>query len=574
MPSQLDLDLERAFEKHYAPGGLLQTAPFHVQRFGVDMPVLVQSPPALPQYLAYFSMQNAEKEFLVDGDIRLTFGEAYAAARAAAGGLVAGHGVQKGDFVGIAARNSANWIVAYMAVLIAGGCAALLNGWWQGGELAEGIRLGPCKLVIADDRLSRRLEGLDHGAKVLELRHDCPPAKGLAAFTANGGGADTPVPEVTGDDRATMLFTSGSTGRSKGAWSDHRGVTQATMNYLAQSIAVLGLMEERGELPSSQPTALVNVPLFHVTGEVPLLLQSYAMGRKLVMMPKWDAEAAMRLIEQEKVTYFVGVPLMSYEIATHPERDKYDLTSCVTFAGGGAPRPVEHVTRIKEALPQAFPILGYGLTETNGVGAGNFNENYMAKPGSTGRASPPLVELGILDPDISDGPGKVLPQGEVGEVCIRSICNFIGYWNNEEATRDAFTADGWFRSGDLGYLDEDAYLYIVDRKKDIVIRGGENISTVEVEGEIYAHPDVAEASVFGLPDERFGEVPAAVYLTEEGRDLSPEALREFVAGRIAPFKVPAQFWRVSEALPRLGTEKVDKRALRERYTAEWQARQG
>jgi acyl-CoA synthetase (AMP-forming)/AMP-acid ligase II len=574
MPSQLDLDLERAFERHYAAGGLLQTAPFHVARFGVDMPVLVQSPPALPQYLAYFSMQHAEKEFLVDGDVRLTFGEVYAAAREAAGGLVAGHGVQKGDFVGIAARNSANWIVAYMAVLIAGGCAALLNGWWQGGELAEGIRLGPCKLVIADDRLARRLEGLDHGARVLALRHDCPPAEGLAAFTADGGGAETPVPEVTGDDRATMLFTSGSTGRSKGAWSDHRGVTQATMNYLAQSIAVLGLMEERGELPSSQPTALVNVPLFHVTGEVPLLLQSYAMGRKLVMMAKWDAETAMRLIEQEKVTYFVGVPLMSYEIATHPDRDKYDLSSCVTFAGGGAPRPIEHVSRIKEALPNAFPILGYGLTETNGVGAGNFNENYMAKPGSTGRASPPLVELGILDSEIGDGPGKVLAQGEVGEVCIRSICNFIGYWNNDEATSEAFTSDGWFRSGDLGYLDEDAYLYVVDRKKDIVIRGGENISTVEVEGEIYAHPDVAEASVFGLPDERFGEVPAAVYLTEDGRDLSPEELREFLASRIAPFKVPAKFWRVTEALPRLGTEKVDKRALRERYTAEWQAQQG
>jgi non-ribosomal peptide synthetase component F len=194
MPSQLDLDLERAFEKHYAPGGLLQTAPLHVARFGVDMPVLVQSPPALPQYLAYFSMQNAEKEFLVDGDIRLTFAEAYAAAREAAGGLVAGHGVQKGDFVGIAARNSANWIVAYMAVLIAGGCATLLNGWWQGGELVEGIRLGPCKLVIADDRLSGRLNGLDHGAKVLPLRHDCPPGEGLAAFTANGGRADTPSP--------------------------------------------------------------------------------------------------------------------------------------------------------------------------------------------------------------------------------------------------------------------------------------------------------------------------------------------------------------------------------------------
>jgi acyl-CoA synthetase (AMP-forming)/AMP-acid ligase II len=419
--------------------------------------------------------------------------------------------------------------------------------------------------VIADDRIARRLEGLDHGARLVPLRHDCPPAEGLAALTAHGGGADTPLPDVTGDDRATMLFTSGSTGRSKGAWSDHRGVTQATMNYLAQSIAVLGLMEERGELPASQPTALVNVPLFHVTGEVPLLLLSYAIGRKLVMMPKWDAEQAMRLIEQEKVTYFVGVPLMSYEIATHPNKDKYDLSSCVSFAGGGAPRPIEHVARIKQALPNAFPLLGYGLTETNGVGAGNFNENYLAKPGSTGRASPPLVELGILDDD-----GRVLPQGEVGEVCIRSICNFVGYWQNEPATQEAFTRHGWFRSGDLGYLDEDQYLFIVDRKKDIVIRGGENISTVEVEGAIYAHPDVAEASVFGLPDARLGEVPAAVYLTEEGRTLDAETLRAFVAERIAPFKVPVKLWEVNEALPRLGTEKVDKRALRAKYTAEWE----
>ncbi|QGN54858.1 class I adenylate-forming enzyme family protein [Novosphingobium sp. Gsoil 351] len=564
MPSQLDLDLERAFERHYAPGGLLETAQFRVARFGVDMPLLVQAPPALPQYLAHFSAANAEKEFIVDGPLRLTFAEAYAAAREAAGGLVAGHGVRKGDFVGIAARNSGCWIVAYMAVIMAGGCATLLNGWWQGSELAEGIRLGPCKLVLADAGRAKRLEGLDHGATILPLLHDCPPAQGLAALTAKGGGADTALPEVGPDDRATMLFTSGSTGQSKGAWSDHRGVTQGTMNYLAQSIAVLGLMEERGELPSSQPTALVNVPLFHVTGEVPLLLQSYALGRKLVLMPKWDATEAMRLIEAEKITYFVGVPLMSYEIATHPDKDKYDLSTCVTFAAGGAPRPAEHVSRLREALPHSFPILGYGLTETNGVGAGNFNENYLAKPGSTGRASPPLAELGILDDD-----GKMLPQETIGEVCIRSICNFVGYWNNPEATAAAFTADGWFRSGDLGYLDEDAYLFIVDRKKDIIIRGGENISSIEVETALYAHPDVAEASVFGLPDERFGEVPVAVYQAEEGRTLDPEALRAFVAGEIAPFKVPAKFWQVTEPLPRLGTEKVDKRALRTRYAAEW-----
>ena len=565
MPSQLDLDLERAFERHYAPGGLLETAPVRIAQFGVNMPALVQSPPALPQYLAHFCAANADKEFIVDGPLRLTFAQAYAAARVAAGGLIAGHGVKVGDFVGIAARNSANWIIAYMAVLMAGGCATLLNGWWQGGEMVDAIVLGPCKLVLADAARAKRLDGLDHGATIVLFDHDCAPEQGLAALTANGGGANTALPEVAGDDRATMLFTSGSTGQSKGAWSDHRGVTQATMNYLAQSIAVLGLMEERGTLPSSQPTALVNVPLFHVTGEVPLLLQSYALGRKLVLMPKWDAGEAMRLIEAETITYFVGVPLMSYEIATHPDKDKYDLSSCVTFAAGGAPRPAEHVTRLREALPHSFPILGYGLTETNGVGAGNFNENYIAKPGSTGRASPPLAELGILDDD-----GTMLPQGAIGEVCIRSICNFVGYWNNAAATREAFTADGWFRSGDLGYLDEDAYLYIVDRKKDIIIRGGENISSIEVEQALYAHPDVAEASVFGLPDERFGEVPAAVYLAEEGRTLDPETLRAFVAKEIAPFKVPAKFWQVFEPLPRLGTEKVDKRTLRTQYSALWE----
>ena len=569
MPSQLDLDLERAFERHYGPGGLLQTAPFPVARFGVDMPVLVQSPPALPHYFAHFCAQNADKEFIVDGSVRLTFAQAYAAAREAAGGLVQGHGVKPGEFVGIAARNSACWIVAYMAVLMAGGCATLINGWWQGGEMAEGIRLGPCRLVIADEGRAKRLAGLDHGAEILAMAHDCTPGTGLAALTAKGGGADTPLPEIGGDDRATMLFTSGSTGQSKGAWSDHRSVTQATMNYLAQSIAVLGLMEERGTLPSSQPTTLVNVPLFHVTGEVPLLLQSFALGRKLVMMAKWDAVEAMRLIEAEKCTYFVGVPLMSYEIATHPDRANYDLSSCVTFAAGGAPRPTEHVTRIREALPQGFPIIGYGLTETNGVGCGNFNENYLAKPTSTGRASPPLAEVGILDDD-----GRVLEQGAIGEICIRSICNFNGYWCNDEATAAAFTSDGWFRSGDLGYLDEDAYLFIVDRKKDIIIRGGENISCIEVEGAIYAHADVAEASVFGLPDERFGEVPAAVYHLEEGATLGPEALHAFLATRLAPFKLPVKYWEVGEPLPRLGTEKVDKRALRERYTAEWQRERG
>jgi len=281
-------------------------------------------------------------------------------------------------------------------------------------------------------------------------------------------------------------------------------------------------------------------------------------------MSRWNAVSAMELIERERVSYFVGVPLMSFEIATHPDRDTYDLSTCVTFAAGGAPRPVEHVERIRRELPHAFPVLGYGLTETNGVGCGNFNENYLAKPGSTGAASRPLVDMAILDDD-----GRALAQGAVGEVAIRSVANFIGYWDDPQSTRAAITPDGYFRTGDLGYIDEDGYLFIVDRKKDIIIRGGENISCIEVESAIYGHPGIAEASVFGLADELYGEVPAAVFLAKPGFTLDGEALRAFLGEHIAPFKIPVQFWQVSEALPRLGTEKVDKRALREKYRREW-----
>jgi acyl-CoA synthetase (AMP-forming)/AMP-acid ligase II len=268
----------------------------------------------------------------------------------------------------------------------------------------------------------------------------------------------------------------------------------------------------------------------------------------------------MRLIAAEQVTYFLGVPLMSYEIATHPDRGNYDLSSCIHYAAGGAPRPVSHVTAIRQNLPTAFPLLGYGLTETNAVGCGNFNENYVAKPGSTGRASKPLVELAILDDD-----GNHLPIGEIGEVGIRSVCNFRGYWNNPKATTDAITADRFFRTGDLGRMDEDNYLFIVDRKKDIVIRGGENISCIEVEQALYAHPDIAEASVFGTADERFGEVPVAVWLAKAGRELSEADLRGFLAGQLAAYKIPVKLWQAFEQLPRLGTEKVDKRALKASY---------
>lgn len=566
MKTELDLAMDRTFTALTSEGGMFQTV--MTQRFGRDVPMIAAAPPHLPAYFAYFCATHGEKTFIVDGDTRLSFADVYKAARHVAGGLTEGLGVQKGDRIAIAARNSANWVIAYMAVLMAGGCATLLNGFWSGEELADGIDLVGCRYVIADDSRARRLAGHPHGATLLNIEHDCGYEQGLAALLAHGGGMATILPTLTGDDLATVLFTSGSTGVAKGAFSDHRGVVQGTMNYVVQTAAVLAILTAQGKAPTVQPATLVNLPLFHVTGEVTVFLQSFALGRKLVLMPKWDAVEAMALIEREKVTYFVGVPLMSFEIATHPDRENYDLSSCVSFAAGGAPRPAEHVERIHKALPHAFPLLGYGLTETNAVGCGNLNENYLAKPGSTGTVSRPLVDLAILD-DV----GNALPQGDVGEVGIRSIANFIGYWGNDKATQDAVTADGYFLTGDLGYLDAEGYLFIVDRKKDIIIRGGENISCIEVENAIYAHPCIAEVSVFGLPDEKFGEVPAAVYLAKDDCSATEDELRAFLKEHIAPFAIPVKFWEVHESLPRLGTEKVDKRALRATYTDAWLATQ-
>ena len=566
MPTQLDQSLEAIMAELTKEGQPFHTTPF--ERSGVAMPAFTTSPPTLAHYFAHFCNEHKDVPFIVDGDIRLTFGETYGAAVCVAESLVHDHLVQKGDRIGIAARNSANWMIAYMGIVMAGGCATLLNGFWGGEELAYGIRLAECKLVLADKGRAARLEGTDHPAKIVMMEHNAP-AEGLAnvwkaPLSFEESAAMAMLGQLGPDDLATILYTSGSTGQSKGAFSDHRGVVAGVMSYVSQSAMAKILLESQGEDVSAQPCALVAVPLFHVTGEVPLFLQSYAIARKLVLMPKWDAEEALRLMDQEKVTYFVGVPLMSYEIATHPNRNNYDLTACKSFAAGGAPRPLEHVTKIKEAFPGGFPLLGYGLTETNAVGCGNFNENYIAKPGSTGRASQPLVEVAILDDD-----GNPVDQGKVAEVCIRSVANFRGYWNNEEATNAAFTDDEFFRTGDLGYLDEDGYLYIVDRKKDIIIRGGENITCIEVEDAIYAHDDIAECSVFGLPDERMGEVPAAIFRVKEGRAaMEPGELREFLLSRIAPFKVPLEhhIWTTNESLPRLGTQKIDKKLLRETYT--------
>ena len=565
MPSQLDQRMTATMAALTAPAGMLPvgTAP---SRWGVDLPVITAAPPSLPAYMAHYCAEHRDLTFLVAGEERLSFADVYAVAQSVARGLVA-RGVGKGDRVGIAMRNSPSWIASYMGVLMAGGVATLMNGWWQADEMSAAVNDVQCSLIIADGPRAKRLRAIDGLPALVELDDTRPLGAAMAPLFAEGGA----LPEMGPDDWATILFTSGSTGQSKGAISTHRAVLQGVFNYLAQALMMMGMATQDGNPPQGQPSTLLNVPLFHVTAEVPVFLQSFAMGRKLVLMPKWDAEEAMRLIQQEAVSYFVGVPLMSFEILNHPRRAEYDLSSVTDFAAGGAPRPAEHVKRIKDEMgtdgKSGAPLIGYGLTETNGVGTGNWRDNYLAKPNSAGLPSKPLVDLAILD-----DAGRVLAQGQRGEVGIRCASNFSEYWGNPEATAASFTADGYFLTGDIGYLDEDGYLFIVDRKKDIIIRGGENISCQEVEAALYEQPQVGEAAVFGLADERFGEVPGAVVYPralagEGGAEPDEEGLQAFLREHIAAFKVPARIWVSRDPLPRLGTEKIDKVALKAKYRA-------
>jgi acyl-CoA synthetase (AMP-forming)/AMP-acid ligase II len=568
MKSALDTAIDNVVSVITGPGSQLEVGKAVIR--GAEIPVFTAAPPSMREFFAYFFALQAPREFLVFGDERSTFGEVYARALKIAAALQHRQGIAKGDRVAIAMRNYPEWIETFIAVLHLGAIAIPMNAWWTADELDYGLKDSGARLAIADEERARRLSTLSCTAKVLTVRTSAQVASELGFARLEDEVAASPdttwyLPEISPEDDATIMYTSGSTGSPKGAVSTHRGIVSGAMNYLVAGLALLQLSAAAGVTPAEQQVMLLNVPLFHITGSVPVLLVSVAIGRKMIIMHKWDAGEALRLIEKERCTYFVGVPTMSLEMMQHPDRDKYDLSSLVDIASGGAPRPPEHVDRLGKTLPGKHPVQGYGLTETNGVGAGNFRDNYLAKPASTGRASPPLVELRI---DPGDGPvGPGLPAGGVGEVCIRSACNCRGYWNKPEATLAAFPGDGWFRSGDLGYLDEDGYLFIVDRKKDIIIRGGENISCQEVEAALYAHPAVAEASVFGLPDERLGEIVGAVVYAKPGAALEADALHDFVARDLAAFKVPARLWFSAEQLPKLGSGKIDKVTLRTHYRA-------
>ena len=479
--------------------------------------------------------------------------------------------VAHGDRVAIAMRNYPEWIATFAAITAVGAVAVPMNAWWQTDEMVFALEDCGATTVVADaDRLNR-LRAAEPGsiaAKVVTVRGGGAPRADdwlevVDLESLLRPDAELPDIDIDPDDDATILYTSGTTGHPKGAVSTHRAVTSSLMAFAARN-AVANLADPP---PASgpddeplRPTLMLCVPLFHVTGLVPVMLGAFVNGSKLVMTYRWDPDRALELIERERVTNFVGVPTMSWDLLEAPTFAERDTSSLRSVGGGGAPMPAELVKRIDANFAKGRPSLGYGMTETNAYGPGISGSDFLAHPTSTGRTVP------VMDVRVTDPVGEELPVGETGEIWFRGPMLIRGYWNRPEATADTIV-DGWLRSGDIGRIDDDGFVYVSDRAKDMVLRGGENIYCAEVEAAIYEHPAVYEAAVYGIPHERLGEELACHVMVKPGETLDAAGLQQFVGERLANFKVPTVVTIVTEQLPRNASGKILKRELRDAVVA-------
>lgn len=557
---EIAADLEKL--KEIATGMLAPESPFAIETAeidGVELRVFSKAPRNLG---AVYDLARdvADETFLVYLDERYTFAETLDMARRLARALREEYRVRKGDRVAICARNSPEWCLAYMAATMIGAIAAPFNSWSTARELEFLVKDSGSRLIFADPPRLKLLGEAAGNLDVVMIKPEdgceLPETCELLRRHEPIGDDELSDIDVQPEDDATLMYTSGSTGNPKGVLSSHRGVISALYTWLFVRGANDSLYTELVK-ENWQPAILANVPLFHVTGSHAQFLISFLSPRKFVMMYKWDPEVALQLIERERISIFHGVPTMTWEIMVSENFERTDLSSLRGVQSGGAPRPPEHLTMMLEKFPpEAIAGLGYGLTETNALGAIISYKFYASRPDSTGRPTPPVTDLRIVDEE-----GRELGTNEVGEICIKGPSVMKGYWNQPEATAEVLR-DGWFRTGDIGRLDPLGFLVIMDRAKDIVIRGGENIACMEVEYAISEHPAVNEVSVYGIPDDRLGEVPAATVMLMPNRQLDTAQLCEFLAERLAAFKIPRMVRFQHEQLPRTGTGKIAKRELR------------
>jgi long-chain acyl-CoA synthetase len=538
------------------PGGMFELAEAEVG--GRTLRVWKNAPPSL-RALFGAARARGDATFLVYEDERWSFADVMAEVDALGAALVERYGVRPGDRVAIALRNYPEWVVAFAAITSIGAISVSLNAWWTTEELDYALRDSGSRVVIADRERLQRVAPLlgPLGVRAIAVRSEgALPAGAEPWREVVRRGAPLPEVDVGPDMDATILYTSGTTGHPKGAVSTHRAVLSGLIAFACRA-AVNAMRGVGPKAAQPHPTSFILVvPLFHVTGCVPVMLSCFAAGYKLVMMYKWDPARALELIERERVTQFVGVPTQSFDLLECPDFARRDTSSLVSVGGGGAPAPPELVRRVDRSFRSARPGIGYGMTETNAYGPGNAGDDYLRKPTSCGRVVP-VVELRVTDEQ-----GRVLGPNEVGEIWFRGPNLIRGYWNQPEATAETIV-DGWLRSGDIGRIDEEGFVYVQDRAKDMVLRAGENVYCAEVEAAIYEHPDVWETAVFGVPHERLGEEVAAAVVPKPGRSLEPDALRVFLAEHLAPFKIPTLVRIHAEQLPRNPAGKILKRALRD-----------
>ena len=528
---------------------------------GNEYNVFVNVPQNLYEYFQ-FALIHGEWEFLAYEDESYKYQEVLNNAAGLAHVLVDKYGLKKGDAVAFSMRNYPEWIYSYMAVTSIGCVAVPLNSWWQGEELDYGITHSEAKVFIGDDERLQRLEGFVENTPRISVRCQTNDFTNTVAFEELVKPKESfPQVEIDPEDDASIMYTSGSTGYPKGVVTTHRSIINTPVAWAFLATMASQLESDGGEtfVQAESPCTLAAVPLFHVTGSHSNFLLSLVSATRIVLMYKWDPLKAIQLIEKYRVTSFSGVPTMTQDIITASEANPdTDVSSLVSLGGGGAARPPEQIKSQEKNHPTKIAGVGYGLTETNAAGTNASGKLLYDKPDTAGFPTPLIHELKIIDEE-----GKEVSTGETGEVCIKSASNFRCYLKNEEATTEALDSKGWFRSGDVGCLDEDGFLYIKDRIKDIVIRGGENIACLEIEAILSEHPAVLEASVFGVPDERLGENLATRIALKPGKTATETEISSFLEEKIAKFKIPSYVWFQEEELPRIASGKTAKKQMRE-----------
>lgn len=523
------------------------------------------APDSLREIFA-LSAAHGDAEYLVFGEERHTYREVHDSVARLSAYLIDVHGVGPGDRVAIAMRNYPEWIISYWAIISTGAAAVGMNAWWTGPEMIYGLTDSAPKVLFCDlERFERVAADIDEmPIGVILVRGEIPDGHDEVVSFADalGDGEAPPLPtvEIVPEDDCNIFYTSGTTGFPKGAVMTHRAVITNMLNLAFWNTLVTLTMQASVEQPEEfedkpQPAILLAVPLFHVTGCNCSLHPYSLLGARIILMYKWDPLEALKMIERENVVSFTGVPVMSREIVEHPDFADYDTSSLNALGGGGAPMQPDLVRSIDAKLSRARPATGYGLTETAGVISLNSGDFYIDNPSSVG---PPLP---VMESRIVDENGNDRPSGEVGELWVRGANVIRGYLNQPEATAEAIT-DGWFHTGDLAYIDEANFITIVDRLKDMVLRGGENIYCAEVEAALFDHPAVRECAVFAVPDDRLGEVPGVAIVLKDDKHVTAAELITHAREKIAAFKVPELIWFLDDELPRNANGKFLKRELR------------